>query len=410
MIRSARQHSTPMLVTSLDDQRTVRRLEHVVYTRRGEAEHSEAWLQALVAECPSLLPVHEIEPGFGNLTSICMELQTPAGSVDNFFLTPEGNIVLAECKLWRNPEARREVVAQIMDYAQGMANWSYQDLENAARRANPELKSLHGLFADEGSVVGVDEAAFVDAVSRNLSLGRMLLIVLGDGIREGAEQLAGMLQSHAGFHFTLALVEMPIFRLPGSEYVVAPRILTRTVTIERGIVTVSGDSGAVRIASQPQTGSQPRAPVRKTISLEQFREELADNSPEALHQLNQFEALTGDRSIVREPATKSLVLRWYAPDGTGFSLGYINPNGRFLTDNVGWVPDSIGRLDLAHAYLEALAALTGCQIRKTPKPANWHLRDRDGDYPDAAGVLKHGDKLLAAIDQYTQALTRAIQD
>jgi len=32
-----------------------------------------------------------------------------------------------EAKLWRNHEARQEVIAQVIKYASDMATWSYQD-------------------------------------------------------------------------------------------------------------------------------------------------------------------------------------------------------------------------------------------------------------------------------------------
>lgn len=80
--------------------------------------YDEAWLQRLIMDHPSLLPVDQIEPAFTNLVPICTELQTPSGFVDNLFVTPTGNLALIECKLWRNPEARREVVGQIIDYCE----------------------------------------------------------------------------------------------------------------------------------------------------------------------------------------------------------------------------------------------------------------------------------------------------
>ena len=51
------------------------------------------------------------------------ELKTPAGPIDNFMVTPSGLPVLVECKLWRNPEARRQVVGQILDYAKELSRW-----------------------------------------------------------------------------------------------------------------------------------------------------------------------------------------------------------------------------------------------------------------------------------------------
>lgn len=242
-----RQHCAPMLLDSLDEVASAQALVHVPFTQGdGAKTHTEGWLQGLIHRCPELLPIDEIEPGFGTLAPICMELPTDAGSVDNLFLTPEGNLVLAECKLWRNPEARRQVVAQIMDYAQAMSEWSFAELADAVSRSTHGVSSIYEAVSGDTDLT---EERFVDAVSRNLSLGRVHLMLVGDGIRSSAEALANSLQRHPGFHFSLSLVEMPVFRLPDARYIVAPRILARTVNIERGVVSIV--EGAVQF-SEPK--------------------------------------------------------------------------------------------------------------------------------------------------------------
>ena len=52
----------------------------------------------------------DIAPPFMPLVSVCKELPTSAGFLDNLWVTPDGGIVLGECKLFRNPEARRQVI------------------------------------------------------------------------------------------------------------------------------------------------------------------------------------------------------------------------------------------------------------------------------------------------------------
>ena len=44
------------------------------------------------------------------------------------YVNPLGLLILAEHKLWRNPQARREVIGQILDYAKEFASWSYEEL------------------------------------------------------------------------------------------------------------------------------------------------------------------------------------------------------------------------------------------------------------------------------------------
>ena len=52
------------------------------------------------------------------------------------------------------------------------------------------------------------------------------------------EAIAEYLQAHAGLHFTLGLVELPIYELSTGELLVAPRVLARTALITRKVVAV----------------------------------------------------------------------------------------------------------------------------------------------------------------------------
>jgi hypothetical protein len=84
----------------------------------------------------------------------------------------------------------------------------------------------------------VDERQFNDALSANLRRGRFLLLIIGDGIREGVKAIAEYLQLHAGLHFSLGLVELPIYVTPNGDRLVAPRVLARTALVTRNFVAV----------------------------------------------------------------------------------------------------------------------------------------------------------------------------
>jgi hypothetical protein len=64
-----------------------------------------------------------------------MELPLASGFVDNLYATPDGDLIVGETKLFRNPEARREVVGQVIDYAKDLSALSYEQLEDAIKRA-----------------------------------------------------------------------------------------------------------------------------------------------------------------------------------------------------------------------------------------------------------------------------------
>lgn len=198
---------------------------------------TEASIQELVHQHPLCLPIAEIDPLFAGPIAICRELGTPAGPIDNLLLTPAGLPVLVECKLWRNPEGRREVVGQILDYSKELTKWSASDLQReASRRLGRKGNVLLDLVREAGH--DVDEVAFNDAVTFNLRRGRFLLLIVGDGIREGVEAIAEYLQAHVGLHFTLGLVELPIYAMADGSRIVVPRVLAKTVTIARNVVAV----------------------------------------------------------------------------------------------------------------------------------------------------------------------------
>ena len=155
---------------------------------------SESWLQDLLFCEPDVLPLSDVDPSAGSFIPVCRELSLPkvGGSVyvDLFGVTPAGRPVLIECKFWRNPQARREVIAQILEYSALLRGQSYADL-TARLKAKLGWTGANPLFAHAVSHgCSLPEAAFTDSVARNLRNGDFHLIVAGDGIREDAAAIA----------------------------------------------------------------------------------------------------------------------------------------------------------------------------------------------------------------------------
>jgi hypothetical protein len=168
--------------------------------KSGSAEsYNEEWLQTLLDEHPEVLPLEQIEPGFGTPISLCRERPLDfgagrTGALDNLFATETGGLVLVETKLWRNPEARRTVVAQAMEYAAAVFRLGYEELESAVqsarRTAAQEVEPLTALVAAHAHE-SFDETTFIDAVTLNLRRGRAIVAVVGEGIREDIAPLPG---------------------------------------------------------------------------------------------------------------------------------------------------------------------------------------------------------------------------
>jgi hypothetical protein len=205
-------------------------------------EYSEVWLQDLLYRFPQALPISEIDDGFSGLIPLCKEMMTPAGPIDVVYITPNGRPVIVEAKLWRNPEARRKVIGQILDYAKELSRWSYESFDaavRAARRQEDGSQSQKSLFdLARRSVPDLDEARFFDSVSQSLRRGDLLLLIVGDGIREGVGAITQFLEGHGTLHFTFGLVEMAISRMPDGGRLVQPRVMAQSTIIRRIVFQV----------------------------------------------------------------------------------------------------------------------------------------------------------------------------
>ena len=212
---------------------TLRRLP--LRTAADDGGMDEASLRDLLFRFPGSLPVPAVDAAYSDPVSICRELSTPAGYVDALYINELGRLILAEFKLWRNPQSRREVIGQILDYTKELASWSYEDLQREVSKALKRKGNVPYELVRE-QAPELDEAEFVDNVTRHLRRGEFLLLIIGDGIREGVENIVQFVQRHSGLHFKLALVEAALYRDTGERIIVHPRVLARTEVVHRIVV------------------------------------------------------------------------------------------------------------------------------------------------------------------------------
>jgi len=212
---------------------------------------NEAWLRDTLFDHPELLPVKDIDPAYGPLTPLCTELRTEAGPLDIAFVNPFGRLTLVECKLWRNPQARREVVAQVLDYARAINRWSYSDLQRqvsaaSGRTGNTPYELVKTRHPD------LVEHEFVDAAAADLRSGRFLLLIAGDGIREDVGALSDLINNNAAMGFSFGLVEVALYGFGDGSLAIQPRAVAKTRIIERTVVVLR-DPGGASIAADIDT-------------------------------------------------------------------------------------------------------------------------------------------------------------
>jgi hypothetical protein len=158
------------------------------YVAMKEAAYaSELELQALIADHPEILT--DEEQGQSPLLLVRREapvadLEDGGGrwSLDHLYVDAEAIPTLVEVKRSSDTRARREVVAQMLDYAASTRTSFTADVMSTWVEASADAKGSTG--ADELSkTLGVEDAdAFWQDVARNLEAQRFRLIFVSDSV------------------------------------------------------------------------------------------------------------------------------------------------------------------------------------------------------------------------------------
>lgn len=362
--------------------------------------YNEDWLQNLIHHHPELVPAGEVEACFANIVPVLREFWLHDGYrdnyLDNFFITPDGYPVLVEVKLWKNQEARREVVVQILNYAKEFAARSYEDINKEIRRqhrgrawgANP----LHEIVAAYTPDTP-DESTFVDRVSRNLREGRFLLLILGDGVREEMANLAQFLLHHS-LRYAFGIVQVTLFKLPDGSFLSLPSVLAKTQTIERHVTVIIAQNGGITVSTPTTVVSEK---VQKTsLSLDGFYEHMAEKNPQNVAWTKDvLERLSG-LPIEPEIGSKgeTLMLKMTMPGGERLQFMLITPETAEFwgIPTKEWKNPAWQKLSLA--YLERIAALvpgasvqifnSGANVKQGGKALRLqHLHDKSTEVAEA---------------------------
>ncbi len=153
---------------------------------------SEEELQTFLKENADLMPLEEIELGTPPLLCIGCEVGVASGAQDILYIDQNGLLTVVETKLRKNPEARREVVGQILEYAAQMSSWNAADVERQAQRFFagkncPESyrgvtleTALQGFLQGHQMVQQFSYEEFLQLVQTNIDRGHFRLVIAID--------------------------------------------------------------------------------------------------------------------------------------------------------------------------------------------------------------------------------------
>lgn len=252
---SERAVKTPILVDKSNNYEKLSRL------LLSQEKLDEAWLQNLLAKHPSILPTADVDPIYAPLFLIGREIPTENGRIDNLYVTPSGHLVIVETKLWVNPEARRAVVGQILEYAKAVKNWDYEKVNEAYKAYNKTKKNLFDALVAAGHKDASDEREFIDVLTKNIRKARFLLMIVGDGIRENVEELLGYTGDMIDMHHNIALCELEIYKI-GTSKIVIPHLTAHTKIVKRTVVSI--EDGSIKVKEIDEERQDAKITNRRT--------------------------------------------------------------------------------------------------------------------------------------------------
>ncbi len=258
---------------------------------------NENILQELLAKYPDLLPGDQIDPeNPRRWLFISREIRVPGNeneagrwSLDHLFLDQDGIPTFVECKRSNDTRIRREVVAQMLDYAaNGIKYWDVDRLREYAAEVNPNLEAtIVELLGESEKEIDID--AYWEQVNTNLKNRRVRLIFVADKTPKELRNLVEFLNEEMKNIEVLA-VEIKQFQTPTDS--------TRKALVPRVV-------GLTEANRKPPGGN------KKKTTEKEFLEKCNDYARKFF------------KSILRKSKEKGLIIYW----GTvGFSVRFESSN------------------------------------------------------------------------------------
>lgn len=243
-----------------------------IYLRDGdefvamhEAKYdAEAVLQSLLAEHPEILAGGERTAGWVLVRREAgIPDATDAGNrwaLDHLFLDVSGVPTLVEVKRSSDTRARREGVAQMLDYAaNATAFWRVELLrswfeDEAARAGSTAAETLL-------ATLGVDdEDAYWTAVQTNLAADRIRLVFVADEIAPELRTIIEFLNRRMTETEVFAIEVKQYIEADGTRQTIVPRVIGQTEAAR-------ATKGARRAANLPFDPANPPAGFHELIAL-----------------------------------------------------------------------------------------------------------------------------------------------
>lgn len=174
----------------------------------------EIELQKLLVDSPEILPFEDLEVSF---VIMIPEFSLSSGAADILAFSADGDIAIIECKRADNPDVKRKVIGQIIEYASYLWGMSYGEVDEHIRQK--EGKSLVELVRERAKG-DWDEDNFRKGVEDSLEKGKFSLIIAVDEINEELKRTIQYLNECGSPAYSIYALEMRRFKQDDIEIMI----------------------------------------------------------------------------------------------------------------------------------------------------------------------------------------------
>jgi hypothetical protein len=235
----------------------------------------EAWLRDAIFAAPDLVigPCRAAGLTEDEWYPWQREYKVEVGKIDVLLLSSQGRVAVVETKLATNPELRRRVLAQALDYLTHLAD-SFED-------SMPEIPK------DENGEPVADR----DDIRESVAQGDMLVIIASDQVDPRAAKLSStLLSDHLVKQWDLALIDLALYRPvddPPGRYVIIPHVRNLIESEPRQVVRVivEGETPSARVEIERIIGDEVTSARQKWDEKRFFDNLEAEEAPTPVREL-----------------------------------------------------------------------------------------------------------------------------
>ncbi len=207
-----------------------------------------------------------------------------------------------------------------------------------------------------------------------------------------------MVMGFASGDFFLNITSLPVNRasLFRNNSIVQPRVLAKTVEIERAIITIEGQHILVDSPTTPQADVQNARKRRGTITEQVFYEALEEVSPELPLDIQTLFNDVTELGLRVEPGASGMMVK----TGEGFNVGLFHKDGYLR--NYG-----CGSSEKGKQYLQNLSEILNDMVVHVASDGfNSTVKKQDGSYVSLQELLEKREEWFILLEEIVKEENR----